>query len=82
MFAHEFIREMGIYSSNQSCSGIAHTLIRTLVNDCDYEVPTAVPAKILKVNKGVLATGYDADIVVFDQEINISYIFIVGRKIM
>ena len=92
MSGTEFIVEDGVCklkdrSAFAGSVATADTLIRTLVNDCNYEVPTAVkmltevPAKILKVNKGMLATGYDADIIVFDQEINISDIFVTGRKI-
>lgn len=92
MSGTEFIVEDGVCklkdrSAFAGSVATADTLIRTLVNDCDYEVPTAVkmltevPAKILNVNKGMLATGYDADIIVFDQEINISDIFVAGRKI-
>lgn len=43
---------------------------------------TEVPAKILKVNKGVIEAGYDADIIVFDEEIKVADIFIAGRKIV
>ena len=43
---------------------------------------TEVPAKILKVNKGMIATGYDADIIVFDEEIKVSDIFIAGRRMV
>ena len=66
----------------------ADCLIRTLVKECGYSIPmavkmlTEVPAKILKVNKGILAVGYDADIVVFDEDIKVSDTFIAGRKII
>ena len=62
--------------------------IRTLVNDCGYSIPTAVkmltevPAKILRVNKGVLSKGYDADIIVFNEDIRVSYIFVKGMLIL
>lgn len=60
----------------------ADVLIRTLVRDCGYTVPTAVkmmtevPAKILRLNKGVLQKGKDADFVVFDEDINVEYVFV------
>lgn len=66
----------------------ADMLIKTLVKDCGYGVPTAVkmltevPAKILKINKGMLAAGYDADIIVFDEEMKVFDIFIAGRRIV
>lgn len=65
----------------------ADGLIRTLVNECGYEVPTAVkmltetPASMLKINKGVLGKGKDADIIVFDENINITDIFVGGEKV-
>ena len=41
---------------------------------------TEVPAKILKVNKGVLEKDKDADIVVFDETIKITDVFVGGNK--
>ena len=93
MSGTEFIVEDGVCklkdrSAFAGSVATADLLIKTLVNDCGYGVPTAVkmltevPAKILKVNKGILAVGYDADIVVFDEDIKISHIFIAGRKII
>ena len=53
-------------------------LIRNIVNLADVPIEDAVlmatetPAKILGIkNKGVLKAGYDADIVIFDRDINI-----------
>ena len=44
---------------------------------------TKVPAKILGLNsKGTLAKGMDADIVVFDEDVIISDVFIMGIKIL
>ena len=93
MSGTEFIVEDGVCklkdrSAFAGSVATADLLIKTLVNDCGYGVPTAVkmltevPAKILKVNKGILAVGYDADIVVFDEDIKVSDIFIAGRKII
>ena len=65
----------------------ANVLIRTLVKDCNCPVPTAVkmltkvPAELLKVNKGELKAGKDADIVVFDEDINVKQVFLAGKKI-
>lgn len=65
----------------------ADCLIKTLVNDCGYAIPTAVkmltevPAKILGVNKGEMATGKDADIIVFDEGIAIEAVFVDGEKV-
>ena len=43
---------------------------------------TKVPAEILGLNKGELKAGKDADIIVFDEEIKVSDIFIAGEKRM
>jgi len=66
----------------------ADVLIRTLVKDCDVPVPTAVkmltkvPAEILQVNKGELKAGRDADVVVFDDNINIHQVFLAGKTVL
>ena len=93
MSGTEFIVEDGVCklkdrSAFAGSVATADKLIKTLVSDCGYRVPTAVkmltevPAKILKVNKGVIAAGYDADIIVFDEEIKVSDIFIAGRRMV
>ena len=62
-------------------------LIRTMVKDAGCSVPlavkmlTKVPAEILGVNKGVLAAGKDADIVVFDDAFEVLQVFLAGAKI-
>ena len=43
---------------------------------------TAVPAQIMKLNKGELAIGKDADIIVFDDHINVSDVFVMGNKVI
>ena len=42
---------------------------------------TAVPAQLLGINKGKIDTGYDADLVVFDDDVNIEAIFVNGKMI-
>ena len=65
----------------------ADRLIRVMVKDCGYDVATAVkmltatPARILNVNKGLLSGGKDADIAVFDDDINIETVFVMGEEI-
>lgn len=60
-------------------------LVRVLAKDvgvsiCDaVKMITKVPAHILGVNKGELAPGKDADIVVFDDDININKVFVMGK---
>ena len=64
----------------------ANGLIRVMVNDCGYSIPeavymmTAVPAKISGLNKGELRVGFDADVIAFDDDINVSDVFIMGKK--
>lgn len=91
MSGTEFIVEDGVCklkdrSAFAGSVATADKLIRTLVFDCGFGIPTAVkmlteiPAKLLKVNKGLLFKGYDADIIVFDDDINVSDVFVLGKK--
>lgn len=43
---------------------------------------TKVPADILGLNKGSLAIGMDADIVVFDEEVVMQDVFVLGKKVI
>ena len=90
MSGTEFIVEDGVCklkdrSAFAGSVATADCLIRTLVNECGFAVPTAVkmlteiPAKILDVPKGKLEKGYDADVVVFDEKINIIDVFVDGK---
>ena len=92
MSGTEFIVEDGVCklkdrSAFAGSVASANTLVRTLVFDCGFDVPVAVkmltktPAKLLNVNKGLLLAGKDADIVVFDDDINVSDIFVGGVKV-
>ena len=92
MSGTEFIVEDGVCklkdrSAFAGSVATADRLIRTLVKDCGVAVPTAVkmltkvPAEILKVNKGGLAPGKDADIVVFDEDITVKQVFLAGKKV-
>lgn len=62
----------------------ADRLVRTLVKECGFTVPdavymlTAVPARILGLQKGIIGAGYDADIVVFDENIAVERVFVGG----
>ena len=64
----------------------ADRLLRVLTKDCGYGLTTAVkmltevPADILKIKKGKIACGYSADLVVFDEDVNISSVFVNGKK--
>lgn len=93
MSGTEFIVEDGVCklkdrSAFAGSVATADTLIKTLVKDCGYPVCVAVkmltetPAKLLKTNKGILAKGKDADIVVFDDDVVVSDVFVAGKKII
>ncbi len=93
MSGTEFIVEDGVCklkdrSAFAGSVATADCLIRTLVNECGYGIPTAVkmltevPAKILNVGKGVIAKGKDADLVVFGENIEITDIFVGGNKML
>ena len=65
----------------------ADRLIRVMVEECGFavtdavEMLTNVPAKILGVKKGSIAEGYDADFVVFDENITVTDVFVNGKEI-
>lgn len=92
MSGTEFIVEDGICklkdrSAFAGSIATADRLIRVMTKECGYEIPTAVkmmteiPARILKVNKGEISVGRDADIIAFDDDINIKKIFVGGKEI-
>ena len=64
----------------------ADRLIRVMRDECGYDLPTAVrmmtevPASILKLQKGRICEGCDADLIVFDDDIYISDVFVGGKK--
>lgn len=66
----------------------ADRLIRVMVSDCGFTVPeavymmTTVPAKIANVNAGKLEKGYRADVVVFNDDIRVSNVFVGGKKVV
>lgn len=93
MSGTEFIVEDGVCklkdrSAFAGSVATADRLVRVIVKDCGFGIPTAVkmitevPANILGINKGVIAKGRDADIVVFDDDINIERIFVGGNEVI
>ena len=63
-------------------------LVRTCVKKTGISLKSAVkmitevPARIMKLQtKGELRAGFDADIVIFDDDINVKNVFVGGRKI-
>ena len=41
---------------------------------------TKVPAEIMELNKGTLTKGKDADIIVFDEKIQVCKAFVMGKE--
>ena len=66
----------------------ADVLIRVLKGKCGYDVPTAVkmltevPANILGIKKGKLERGYDADVIAFNDGVEINSVFVNGKKVI
>ncbi len=92
MSGTEFIVEDGVckLKDRTAFAGSVATsdrLIRVMTKECGYSIcdsvymATKVPAELLKVNKGKLENGYDADVIVFDEDINVSDIFVMGKKV-
>ena len=92
MSGTEFVVEDGVCklkdrSAFAGSVATADCLIRTLVKECGFEMPiavkmlTEVPANILKINKGKLAKGYDADIIVFDENVRLVNIFVQAKEL-
>ncbi|MBP5270281.1 MAG: amidohydrolase family protein [Clostridia bacterium] len=65
----------------------ADMLIRVLTKDCGLPVAdavkmmTEVPAGILGLNRGRLEAGREPDLIVFDDDINVSRIFVKGKEV-
>lgn len=63
-------------------------LVRTVIQEAGISLidavhmMTAVPARIMGLNKGILAPGRDADIVAFDDDINITAAFVMGKQMI
>ncbi len=63
-------------------------LVRTMMTMTPCSLPdimtmaSGAPARICRIpNKGLLRAGYDADVVVFDQDVNIQYTIVGGRVV-
>ena len=92
MGATEYIIEDGVCklkdrSAFAGSIATADRLIRVLINDVDVSITDAVkmltyvPAEIMNLNKGELSKGKDADIIIFDDDINIESVFVMGNKV-
>ena len=42
---------------------------------------TEIPARLMNLSKGKLEGGMDADIIVFDEDIRVSDVFVNGEKV-
>ena len=93
MSGTEFVVEDGVCklkdrSAFAGSVATADMLIKTLVFDCGLPIPTAVkmltkvPAEILRVNKGEIGAGKDADLVVFDENIAVKQVFLAGNRVL
>ena len=92
MSGTEFIVEDGVCklkdrSAFAGSIATADRLVRVMIKECGYDIVTAVkmitetPAKIAKINAGGIEKGKRADIVVFDEDINIKSIFVGGLNV-
>ncbi len=89
----EFIVEDGVCklkdrSAFAGSIATADVLVRTLTKQCGVSVPTAVkmitqnPAKLFNLKKGSLVKGYDADVIVFDDDITVKKAFVNGKEVL
>ena len=66
----------------------ADRLVRVMRDECGFDIIDAVrmmsatPAALLGLNKGSIKVGMDADIIVFDESINVSDVFVGGIKMI
>ena len=62
-------------------------LVRVLTKEVGLDICDAVklltenPAKRMKLSKGLLEAGYDADIIVFDEDIRVENVFVGGKAV-
>ena len=93
MGATEYIIEDGVCklcdrSAFAGSIATSDRLVRVLTNDCGIDLVQAVrmlteiPAGLFGLEKGSLRQGFDADIVVFDENINVEDVFVGGKKVI
>lgn len=87
----EFIVEDGVCklcdrSAFAGSIATADRLLRVMRDECGFDLSTAVrmmteiPANILNLKKGRIEEGYDADLIVFDENIHVTDVFVGGIK--
>ena len=90
MMATEYVIEDGVckLKDRSAFAGSIATmdrLVRVIRDEVGMSIVDAVkmasevPAKIMGLNKGVLAEGYDADIVIFDDDITVTEVWVGGK---
>lgn len=88
---NEFIVEDGVCklcdrSAFAGSIATADMLLRVMRDECGFDLSTAVrmmsevPANLLGLRKGSIKADFDADIIVFDEQINVSDVFVGGEK--
>ena len=61
-------------------------LVRVIRDEVGFDIVSAVymmtkvPANILGLKKGEIKEGYDADIIIFDKDINVKKVFVMGSE--
>lgn len=66
----------------------ADQLIRVMRDECGFDLTdaiymmTQVPATLMGLNKGGIRAGADADLIVFDEQIQVSDVFVGGQKVI
>ena len=89
----EFIIEDGVCklpdrSAFAGSIATADMMIRVMTKEVGFSLAetvkmlTKIPARIMGLNKGELKSGFDADVVVFDENINIKSCFVGGKKVV
>ena len=89
----EFILEDGVCklkdrSAFAGSIATADRLVRFINKECEIplvdtiKMITEVPAKILNINAGKLEKGFNADLTVFDEDINVTNVFVNGKKVI
>ena len=70
----------GSVATSDRCVRVMHRTVGLSIEDAVYMM-TVSPAKVLGIEhrKGTLAKGYDADINIFDENINIKYVIVNGQ---
>ena len=90
MMATEYVIEDGVckLKDRSAFAGSIATmdrLVRVIRDEVGMSIVDAVkmasevPARIMGLNKGVLAEGYDADIVIFDDDITVTEVWVGGK---